>query len=131
MNSAGAQETVRLTREELYERVRSEPMATLAPKFGISDVALKKTCTKLRLPTPYHGYWATRSAGPTAKRSPLPKLPSSVAPSVLAAIFGHPPKPSKADIVEAAGPVADQTRYEALPEHRITVPEMCVIGSRS
>jgi hypothetical protein len=36
----------RLSRKQLYELVWSEPMKILAPRFGISDVALKKTCAR-------------------------------------------------------------------------------------
>lgn len=61
-----------LNREELYDLVWSEAMATLAPKFGISDVALKKRCSKLGIPTPGRGYWAKVEAGQTPKRSKLP-----------------------------------------------------------
>ena len=35
-------ESINLTRRELYERVWSEPVRTLAPKFGLSDVALNR-----------------------------------------------------------------------------------------
>ena len=123
MTSGGSQE-VRLTREQLYERVWAEPMAVLAPQFGISDVALKKTCTKLRVPTPGRGYWAKKSAGSAVRRSPLPKLSASVPASSLAVTFWRTPKPPKGEIAEATGPVADQARYEAAPEHRILVPEV-------
>lgn len=61
-----------LSREELYDRVWSEAMATLTPKFGISDVALKKRCNKLGIPTPGRGYWAKVEAGQSPKRSKLP-----------------------------------------------------------
>jgi hypothetical protein len=33
-------ETIRFSREELYARVWSEPMRTLAKHYGLSDVAL-------------------------------------------------------------------------------------------
>lgn len=68
MTWEAARETIRLTRDELYERVWSEPMATLAPQLGLSDVGLKNTCTKLRVPTPYRGYWAKKSAGQPVRR---------------------------------------------------------------
>ncbi len=63
-----------LTREELFERVWAEPMSALAPKLGISDVALKKRCQNLGVPTPPRGYWAKLAAGKRVKR---PLLPSS------------------------------------------------------
>ena len=48
----------RLSRKELYELVWSEPMKNLSIRFGISDVALKKTCARAEIPTPDRGYWA-------------------------------------------------------------------------
>jgi len=60
------------SREELYDLVWSDAMATLAPKYGISDVALKKRCNRLGIPTPGRGYWAKVEAGQSPKRSKLP-----------------------------------------------------------
>jgi hypothetical protein len=125
--SAEASTVTRLTREELYERVWAQPMHTLAPTFGISDVALKKTCRRMRVPTPGRGYWAKKHAGVAVRRTPLPKLPASVPSEMLTTAFGRPPKPSAdptAPTPEATGPVADQMRYEAQPEHRIVVAEV-------
>lgn len=42
----------RLSRKELYYLVWSEPLRTLSSRFGISDVALKKTCVRAQIPTP-------------------------------------------------------------------------------
>ncbi len=49
--------TVTYDRQKLYEEVWSEPMRKLAPKYGVSDVALSKTCKKLNIPKPGPGYW--------------------------------------------------------------------------
>jgi hypothetical protein len=68
-------ETVRLTREELYARVWSEPMRTLAKHYGLSDVGLAKTCKRLRVPVPGRGYWAKKAAGHSVKPKLLPILP--------------------------------------------------------
>lgn len=116
----GASSSTRLTREELYERVWTEPMATLAPRLGLSDVGLKKTCLRMRVPTPPRGYWAKRAAGQKVKRAPLPKLPASVTAEMLAVTFGQPPRPTP-EQHEEPWPVGDQCRHEALPAHRITV----------
>jgi hypothetical protein len=62
----------RLSREELYNRVWSEPMRTLAAGFGISDVALKKTCARADIPTPDRGHWARKEAGKPTRQIPLP-----------------------------------------------------------
>jgi len=56
----------RLSRKTLYDLVWSEPMKTLSARFGISDVALKKTCARAGIPTPDRGYWAKKDAGKIA-----------------------------------------------------------------
>lgn len=113
-----------LTREELYELVWTEPMQTLATRFGISDVALKKRLVKMRVPTPGRGAWAKKAAGGPMRRPALPRLPASVPSATLTAVFRGAPKTTDQEEAEATGPVADQARYESLPEHQITVPEM-------
>lgn len=47
----------RLTREQLYELVWSEPMHRLGKQIGISDVAIAKHCRRLGIPLPPRGYW--------------------------------------------------------------------------
>jgi len=68
---------MRLTREAVYDLVWTEPMWTLAKRYGISDVGLAKICKKLRVPVPWRGYWARRQAGQNVRRTPLGKLPAS------------------------------------------------------
>ncbi len=53
----GHQETVVLTREQLYDLVWSKPMTVVAADFGMSDVAFAKHCKKLNAPVPWRGYW--------------------------------------------------------------------------
>jgi len=66
-----AEETV--TREQLYEQVWTTPLLRLAVQYGVSNVALGKTCRRLNIPTPGRGYWARLAAGEKLKRPPLPK----------------------------------------------------------
>lgn len=47
----------------------------LAPRFGISDVALKKACEKASIPTPDRGYWAKVEAGQQQSTKQLPPRP--------------------------------------------------------
>lgn len=63
----------RYQRETLYKEVWEEPMIKVAKRYGVSDVALKKTCKKLNIPVPERGYWARTYAGQKIKRPPLPK----------------------------------------------------------
>lgn len=64
-------EWIKLTRRELYERVWRTPMSRLAPEFGITDVALAKTCRKYDIPRPGRGYWARLAAGAKDQQPPL------------------------------------------------------------
>lgn len=112
-----------LTREALYELVWSEPMQVLGPRFGVSDVGLKKACKRLRIPTPGRGYWAKQAVGKAPRRTPLPMLPDSVRPEQQVARFERPPRATPEEAALARGPVPDQKRYEAVPEHRIFVAE--------
>lgn len=71
------QERITVTRDWLYEQVWQTPMARLAVRFGISDVALAKTCRKLEVPIPGRGHWARVSNGQKVKRPKLPKARAS------------------------------------------------------
>jgi hypothetical protein len=118
-----ARESITLTREELYERVWTEPMSVLAPKLGLSDVGLKKTCARLKIPSPPRGYWARLAAGQKVRRTPLPKLPEKGATGIRDATF-YPRDKESAAPEPLTGPVADQARFEALPENALVAPEI-------
>jgi hypothetical protein len=64
---------ITLERKELYKQVWKKPMCRLAPEYGISDVALKKICKKLNVPTPPRGYWVKLECGIKVSKTPLPK----------------------------------------------------------
>ena len=68
---------MRLTREELYQRVW--PYARLSPPVGIgglSDRGLGKACRRRLVPVPPRGYCARLEAGQKPGRPRLPKLKS-------------------------------------------------------
>jgi hypothetical protein len=65
-------ETIRYEREKLYAEVWEEPMLAVAARYGVSSVALAKTCRKLGVPTPPRGYWALKAAGRAAVKPRLP-----------------------------------------------------------
>ena len=75
----------RLSRKELYDLVWSEPLRTLCSRFGISDVALKKTCARSEIPTPDRGYWAKKDAGKPTFQVALPIRPPGMDDQVLIA----------------------------------------------
>jgi hypothetical protein len=88
-------QSVRLTREELYRQVWSEPMRTLAQRYNISDVGLAKTCKRLRVPVPGRGYWAKKAAGHRVKQLPLPVLPPNARQSEHEVKLADRPVPSE------------------------------------
>ncbi|MGE3227282.1 MAG: hypothetical protein AB7I72_24630, partial [Parvibaculaceae bacterium] len=61
-----------MTRQELYDLVWKEPLTHAAKRFGISDVALRKTCVKHNIPTPPLGYWAKIAHGKKVSQPALP-----------------------------------------------------------
>jgi len=66
-------DTAKISRKDLYEKVWSDPIVILAPKYGLSDVGLAKICKKNNIPRPGRGYWARLKSGQNIKRTPLPQ----------------------------------------------------------
>lgn len=66
---------LRLGRSELFERVWSVPVGTLAKEWGLSGRGLAKACRRLRIPVPPRGHWAKLAAGQRVRRPKLPALP--------------------------------------------------------
>ena len=62
----------RISREDLYHAVWSDPIKTVAARLGISDVALAKTCRKHGVPVPTRGHWAEVQSGKRVFRPLLP-----------------------------------------------------------
>ncbi|HET8925742.1 MAG TPA: hypothetical protein VFN26_22350 [Candidatus Acidoferrum sp.] len=105
-----------LSRAELYALVWSEPMKTLSARFGISDVALKKTCVRAEIPTPDRGYWAKKEAGKSTLQDALSARPPGMGDEVIVGGGGNywhrhlsdeellvpiPPPPEFAESIEA------------------------------
>jgi hypothetical protein len=78
----------KLSRNKLYDFVWSEPMKNLSVRFGISDVALKKTCARAGIPTPKRGYWAKKEAGKETFQAALPMRPPGMDDEVSIASGG-------------------------------------------
>jgi hypothetical protein len=65
------QTRIRLTRAELYEKVWTTPVRTIAKEFGMSDVGLAKICRKHGIPIPPLGYWRKTETGHKVVHPPL------------------------------------------------------------
>ncbi len=66
-------ESVKISRQELYNLVWSKPMTTLAKEYNISDNGLRKICKKINIPLPELGHWQKMQYGKKVKTLPLPK----------------------------------------------------------
>lgn len=113
-------EETRISREELYEKVWTEPVRTVAKGFGVSDVALAKQCKKLKIPVPGRGYWSKKAAGKNVRRDPLPALLPNDAITPRAKTFSPPAMVSDPQLPD---PVAGQIAFEADPANAIVVRE--------
>lgn len=111
-------ETRTYRRSELYEQVWSQPMREVAKLYGVSDVALAKTCRKLAVPVPGVGYWARKRAGRRTHRTPLPKLPAGVEEETILK-WWLPDEPAPLS-PEAEAVVSELQR----PEAAIVVPDV-------
>jgi len=92
----------KLERENLFAAVWARPMTKVACDYGISDVALKKICTRMEIPTPPRGYWRRRELG---YKMSIPKLPKLSAKGVD---FVH--------ITGNTGPLVTGAEPDGLPE---------------
>lgn len=59
-------------REILYNEVWLAPVTEIAKRYAVSDVAIRKVCQSLDIPTPPVGYWAKLRAEKPVTRIPLP-----------------------------------------------------------
>jgi len=64
---------MKLTRQQLYDLVWSEPMTTISKRFGLSDNGLRKHCKSMNIPTPPIGYWAKLQYNHKVEKTPLPE----------------------------------------------------------
>lgn len=67
---------VSFEREKLFDEVWATPVTSLAKKYGLSDVGLRKICVTLDVPLPPRGHWAKLAAG---KSVPKPELRETTA----------------------------------------------------
>lgn len=65
--------TTRISRRDLYKQVWSEPIVSLAKRYGISNVWLAKVCKRNKIPRPGRGFWAQKYSGRNIKNTPLPQ----------------------------------------------------------
>jgi len=111
----------RYDRAKLLDEVWSEPVQAVAPRYGLSDVGLKKLCSRLQIPTPPRGHWAKVKAG--KRVSPRPKLREYTGhPGYLYRPVGQPsPQAQATEVVDSR--LQQVLTFEQQPENQIVVPE--------
>jgi hypothetical protein len=107
--------TTKVTRAELYELVWRTPMSRLAAEFGVSDVALAKTCRRLSVPRPGRGYWAQIAVGREVKRPALGKPPSGTREWAIVERTENPaPRAPKPEVPKVETPTDLREAHEAI-----------------
>ncbi|MFB9261693.1 hypothetical protein ACFFWD_00655 [Bradyrhizobium erythrophlei] len=71
-----------ISREALYNLVWTESVRTIAQGMGVSDVWLKKCCSKAGIPVPDRGCWAKLRTDKTVVRQKLPPRSPGMATDV-------------------------------------------------
>jgi len=99
--------SIKLTRGELYERIWSTPATKLAKEFGISDVALGKICKKLDIPKPYPGYWQQLAVGRRVHKEKLRPIRQGV-PAVTYIYPHHPAAPFQPENAEVLAQIEQE-----------------------
>lgn len=84
---------ITLTRAEMYEKVWTTPIRTLAKEYSISDVGLAKLCRRHNIPLPGLGHWAKIRFGKKISWKPLPT--SNTASLDTIEIWPKEPRPAE------------------------------------
>ena len=92
-------------RTKLFEEVWAEPVIKVAERYGVSGVALAKTCRKLGVPLPPRGYWAKAKAGKTPKRPALPARKEGEPERLVSRYRTRPTQPMRPPELDAVVPV--------------------------
>ena len=127
-------------REKLYEGVWSEPVIKVAERYGVSGVAIAKTCKKMHIPVPGRGYWNKVQSGQKLKKTPLPDfddcpkvkrwVPTPLSASEIAQIEKTNRDHSDRLVPEAFFLQDDLLEQETAPEMRVTFNPDIIISNQ-
>ena len=111
-------DVIEITRQELYERVWTTPMRTLAGEWGLSDVGLAKLCEKHQIPRPAQGHWMRKRHGKRVRRTPLHAIDDDRLNTITISPVERDAGPNIAD-----SQIAQLIQQESEPERAISVSE--------
>lgn len=112
-------EATKVSREDLYNQVWSEPVIKAAEKYGITGTALSKICRKLNVPLPPVGYWQKKQHGHAVDRPSLPPLPEGAKEVVIL-------KTASGDRRELAPYAGERLAFERDEKNKIQVSDRLV-----
>jgi hypothetical protein len=107
-----------ISRHALFDEVWTRPLTKIAPEFGITDVGLRKICSRHGIPTPLRGYWTKVAAGQVF---PRPALRPARTPSREVITIVGSPRPSLQ--VQAAVERARAALVPTAESHKAVEPE--------
>lgn len=106
----------------------------MAERYGISDVALAKTCRKLGVPLPPRGYWAKVKAGQAPKRTALPALRNGKPDRQVSERRTRPPQQPRPPELDGAVPVPVEGRIvvaDALTDSPVIIGFVPIVPTKS
>lgn len=104
----------------LLDEVWAEPVSTVALRYGMSDVGLKKLCARLQIPTPMRGHWAKVKAGRGIPPKPKLKAYKGNPRYLLKPVTTHSSRSVEPEVVDER--LTALLVYEQDPANRIVVP---------
>jgi len=107
---------IKISRQTLYDEVWAHPMTTLAKKYGLSDVGLRKICKKMLIPLPPQGYHLQTFKG---KKPPLPDRTDVPQEHIIRVLTTKPSKIAPDDSIP-------EIAFERQAANRIVVPAKLV-----
>lgn len=110
-----------IKRTELYRLVWSEPRRLLAPKYGVSDVGLAKTCRRHDIPMPPRGYWARKAAGQSPEQIELPNPTLDIEVELHCEPLAFDPTLDRFPLTRLQDEVDRRVAFEKLPDNRLSV----------
>ena len=110
----------RAARQRLYDEVWARPMVKVAKSYGVSDVAVKKWCKKLNIPTPGLGYWAKIEHGKKVKHIPLPDISDE---ELRPFVFRFPIPLDGPEAEDTVPEVDPEIEFERDPQNRVVVTD--------
>lgn len=114
-----ADNTYKISREQLYNEIWTISVAGVAKKYGVPYSRMVKCCKEADIPTPGSGYWSDKNSGKPVVQTPMPE---STVDIVIIPIDKIPQnnttgiKSNKTEILkQAENPVNDSVSINTLP----------------